>query len=316
MKLIALEIPENVAALASWLEGHLVGMDLAALVAELEAVHTHDPKQQSSSLDQVLGNLHAAVQSRGLEALPPDRLRLLLQHPRLLLELQEWVLVEGGPYWRRVAPRHTGREQRVALERGWERLAASLAEDRVPATAIPFPRDAAVHSPARPAPGRRWRRLLGSVATMAAAAAVLVAVVIAVQSFGPESENDAAARAAWGWNKRGALRYELSRDAYLSSLADSAGEWFNQRPDRPQALARRIAEFRQGCSVLILSVHKPLPEEDRIWLVERCRTWATKLDAHLAAVEAGQDVLKVRAEADTTIDRLVTALRERAAKPA
>jgi hypothetical protein len=316
MKLMALEIPDDTAAVASWLEGNLVGMDLAALVAELEGVHTHDPKQHSSSLDEVLGNLRAAVQSRGLEALPPDRLKVLLQHPRLLLELQEWLLVEGGPYWRRVAPRHAGLDQRVALERGWERLAASLSEDRVPATAIPLPRDAAVRSPAQPAPASRWRRLLGSVATMAASAAVLVAVVIAVQSLAPESENDAAARAAWGWNKRGALRYELSRDAYLSSLADAAGEWFNQRPDRPQALARRIAEFRQGCSVLILSVHKPLPEEDRIWLVERCRTWATKLDAHLTAVEAGQDVLKVRDEADTTIDRLATALRERAGKPA
>ena len=318
MKLMALEIPDDAAALAGWLEGHLVGLELAALVAELEAVHAHDQKQPEPSLDQVLGNSRAAVQSRGLEALPLDQVKVLLQHPRLLLELQERLLVEGGPYWRRMAPRNAGREHRVAVERGWERLAATLSEDRVPATAIPFPRDAAAGSRAQFAPGPRpLRRLLGGLAIMAASAAVLVAaVVIAMPGLGPGGENDADARAAWGWNKRGALRYELSRDAYLNSLADSAHEWFNQRPDRPQALARRIAEFRQGCSVLIFSVHKPLPEEDRIWLVEKCRTWAMKLDAHLAAVEAGRDVLKVRAETDATIDRLEMALRERAGKPA
>ena len=316
MKLMALEIPVDAAELAGWLEGHLVGLDLAALVAELEAVHAHDQKQPAPSLDQVLGNLRAAVQSRGLEPLRPDRLRLLLQHPRLLLELQEWLLVEGGPYWRRMAPRNAGREQRVAIERGWERLAASLTEDRVPATVIALPRDAGVRSAAQPAPGARpWRRLLGGLATMAASAAMLVAAVVIAMHVSAANDQNAGSSSAWGWNKPGALHYELSRDAYLSSLADSAREWFNQRPDRPQALARRIAEFRQGCSGLIFSVHKPLPEEDRVWLVEKCRSWATKLDAHLAAVEAGQDVLKVRAEADATIDRLATALRERAAKP-
>jgi hypothetical protein len=316
MRLMALEIPDDAAALAGWLEGHLVGLDLAALVAELEAVHSHDQKQPAPPLDQVLGNLRAAVQSRGLETLLPDRLPVLLQHPRLLLELQESLLVEGGPYWRRMAPRNAGREQRVAVERGWERLTASLSEDRVPATVIPLPRDATARAPAGPAPGTRpWRRLLGGLATMTASAAMLVAAFV-IAMHGPGGENGAGASAGWGWNKPGGLRYELSRDAYLNSLADSAREWFNQRPDRPQALARRIAEFRQGCSVLIFSVHKPLPEEDRVWLVEKCRTWAAKLDAHLAAVESGQDVLKVRAEADETIERLATALRERAAKPA
>ncbi len=318
MKLMALEIPDDAAALAGWLEGHLVDLELAALVAELEAVHAHDQKQPAPSLDNVLGNLRAAVQLRGLESLPPDRLRTLLKHPRLLLELQEWLLVDSGPYWRRMAPRNAGREQRVALERGWVRLAASLTDDRVPATVIALPRDAGVRSPTQPAPSARpWRRPLGGLATMAASAAMLVAaVVIAMHVSTANDQNAAGSSSAWGWHKPGRFTTSLSRDAYLNSLADSAHEWFNERPDRPQALARRIAEFRQGCSVLILSIHKPLPEEDRIWLVEKCRTWAAKLDAQLAAVEAGQDVLKVRAEADATIDRLADALRKRAAKPA
>ena len=56
-----------------------------------------------------------------------------------------------------------------------------------------------------------------------------------------------------------------------------------KRPDDPIDLARRIGEFRQGCSVLILSPHKPLSGQDRAWLVGKCRAWAAKLDAHLAA---------------------------------
>ena len=59
---------------------------------------------------------------------------------------------------------------------------------------------------------------------------------------------------------------------------------FPPSPDDTEGLVRRIAEFRQGCSVLIESPHKPLPDTDRTWLVEKCRAWAAKLDAHLAAL--------------------------------
>ncbi len=83
-------------------------------------------------------------------------------------------------------------------------------------------------------------------------------------------------------------------------------------PGNPIALARRIAEFRQGCSVLILSPHRPLPAEDRAWLVERCRAWAARFDGYLASVEAGKDPLEVRNQADETINRLIDTLRDRA----
>ena len=46
MKLIALEIPENPAELAGWLDRQIVGDDLAALVAELEAIHGNHPEAQ------------------------------------------------------------------------------------------------------------------------------------------------------------------------------------------------------------------------------------------------------------------------------
>jgi hypothetical protein len=314
MRLIALEIPDDAPALAGWLEGRLVGLDLAALVAELEAVH--GPARKPFALEQVLGNRRDAVLTHGLEALPHARLRILLTQPRLLLELQELILVAGEAHWQqRAASNASGSESVEALERTWRRLESTLAGE----TAPPVPVPVAVPPPA----ARRWSgagaRWLVSLAT---AAAVLLAV-IAVQRWpgrsGPGSGQpgpNVTAATGWGWDRPGALPQELPRRAYLDHLADAAHQWFNQRPETPLALAKRIGEFRQGCSVLILSPHRPLPAEDRAWLVEKCRAWAAKLDTHLAAVEAGQDPLEVRAEVDDTINRLIAALREKAGKPA
>jgi hypothetical protein len=153
--------------------------------------------------------------------------------------------------------------------------------------------------------------------SVASAAAVLLIALIVVQRWPDRAEKGqpgptVAAASRWGWDRPDALPQELPRAEYLDHLADTAREWFNKRPDTPIALARRIAEFRQGCSVLILSPHRPLSQEDRAWLVEKCRAWAVKLDAHLAAVEGGRGALEVRREVDETIDRLFAALRQRA----
>jgi len=303
MKLISLGIPEDASDLAGWLEGHLVGPDLSALVAELEAVHGSAPPQ--FSLDTILGNQREAVLSHGLASLPADRLRPLLRHPRLLLDLQELTLSSGGPYWRR---RAASIQDQVpgAVDRSWAWLAANVIEP-LPTSSIPIPSAPPV---TRPRP--RWRSLALSVLS---AAAVVIAVVTISQR--PELDRkpngpNVASSPRWGWNRPDALPQDLPRNDYLNHLADAAHAWFNQRPDDPVALAKRISEFRQGCSVLIESPHRPLSAADRTWLVDKCRAWAAKLDAHLAAIQSGQDALKVRGEADDTINRLIAALRERA----
>ena len=80
-------------------------------------------------------------------------------------------------------------------------------------------------------------------------------------------------------------------------------------PRSPSRCAKRISEFRQGCSRLILSDHRPLSDADRRWLVVRCRLWAGKLDKHLAALEAGREPVQVRGEVDETIRDLVRTIR-------
>jgi hypothetical protein len=270
-------------------------------VAELEAVH--GPVARALPLDQFLGQHRDMVLARGLSAMPADRMRWLLRQPRLLLDLQELILTSGGSHW--IERAASDPEHQRAVERGWNRLAASFAAEGTATRTDPA-------RPASPRVGRSsWSRHRGLV-SLATAAAVLFAVVLVTYRSGVKPSGGVVATSAWGWNRSDALPPRVPRNEYLKHLADGAHEWFNTRPDNPLALARRLAEFRQGCSTLILSPHQPLPVEDRDWLLEKCRGWAGKFDGYLTAVESGAEPLKVRAEADETVNRLIETLRGRA----
>lgn len=298
MKLHAFDIPDDPARLSRWLEEQLVGLDLIELVAELSAVHgTSVP----ASLREVLDGRREDVLSRGLAALPPETLRLFLLQPRLLLELQDLVLMEGGPYWDelgRLSPAF-----RDQLARGRDRLRAFLEGEDCEEVSE---RGVLALRPATAWYRRPW------VVSLATAAAVLAGVGAYQWSRPPAEVSLATAPTGWGWTRPDALPADVPAEVYLTRLADAAEEWFKKRPDDPVALAARIAEFRQGCSVLLLAKHEPLPAEDRQWLLDRCRLWARKLHNHLVAVEVGRDPGEVRAEADETVHQLIAALRERA----
>ena len=298
MTLLVANIPEDTAQLARWLERHLVGLDLGRLVAELHAVHggvggvpPPNPRRgvggDQPAVTEVLRGHLDRIYAAGLGAVPRPLLRHLLTHPALLPELQELVLTNGGPYWDQA-----GRDDQAItphVELGRERLGlrARTQLAGVGAARLPWYRQA-------------W------FASLATAAALLLAVA-AWERLRP-----APAAPGWGWDRPGALAADVSREEYLNGLADAAAEWFKKRPETPADLAKRLVQMRQGCSALLLSDHPPLTEEDRKWLKERCRKWAAKFEAQLAAVESGKDVQEVRAEADATVSQLVKALRERA----
>jgi hypothetical protein len=291
LKPIALDMPEDEAELAGWLERQVVGERLGPLVAELEGIH--GPPAHTASLDQVLGGRRDAVLHSGLSSVPYERFGLLLRQPRLLLELQELVLISGGPYWETLAAAQP--EHRDALARGRVRLP-----------------DASGRAPAAPRPFRLQRWGVGLAATVAAAL-LLAAFLIPGRLGGrPQTAETIAASSAWGWNRPGALAGDLGPGAYLNRLADTAGEWFDQRPQSPIDLARRLGEFRLSCTVLILSPHRPLSAQDRAWLVEKCRAWAAKLDSVIASLENGENPATVRDQADATATALLKALRDRA----
>jgi hypothetical protein len=240
------------------------------------------------------------VLESGLATVTPEVLKRLLLQPTLLLELQELVLDRGGDYWDRVKPLSADLDNRV--EQGRKRLESLIT---LPQSRKPRDRLRVAGTPAI-----AWYRQPWFV-SLATAASILLAVFGYERSRNPTELGANAAQPAWGWNRSDSIRQDLPAGAYLNRLADAAEDWFQQRPQEPLALARRISEFRQGCSRLILSDHKPLTDADRKWLLVRCRLWAGRLDKHLAALEAGRDPLQVRAEVDETIRQLIGTIRTR-----
>jgi hypothetical protein len=287
MPFTGLDIPDNNAELAGWLESQLVGLGLADVVAGWQAFRP--VSERAPGLDEVLGDARPAVLVRGLSALAPAQLKTLLQHPRLLLPLQELVLVEGGAHWQEHA--HTPEHLRVASQT-WEHVQRSIA----PAASI-----------ASSGGGIAARR--SSWAKMLTAAAVLL-----VGFFGWwQLQVRQPAPTGWGWDRPGALATNVSAADYLDQLAGGASDWFQQRPEDAAALRTRLVQFQHGCDTLLSAPHAPLAAADKDWLLERCRAWRGKIDEHIAALDGGSAVQEVRDAADATVNKLVAALRERAA---
>ena len=298
MKALVLEMPDDPTAQAPWLDRQLVGPNLAALVAELDAVHGRGSSAvpPPPTLDSVLGGHRRDLLDRGLTVLPRLAVGALLRHPRLLLELQETVLLQGGTYWQE-------------LNRSDPDLARSVPAvwNRVSARIHPTDRTHRDEPLSLPLPPEATRRSLANRLVFAwASLATIAAAILALLSVGQPSP--------WGWNRPGALtRLESeSAGAYMNRLADAAHEWFDERPATAEDLARRLGTFRADCSRLIVADHARLPADQRAWLVEHCRTWAGRLDDAIHALESGAPPDRVRADADAIMNRLINMLRERA----
>jgi hypothetical protein len=299
MSLVAMTIPDDPDELAEWLERHLAGLDLTRLVAELSAVH--GPPPEAVSFEQTLGPYVKPICHGGLSVLPRPLLTRLLTQPSLLLELQEPILLEGGPYWDRVLKGNRDLDDLVA--RGRRRVEALVRGGTASGGRAAGPATLRLRWHSRP-----W------FVSLATAAAVLLAVGLwsAARPGGPP----APAATAWGWDRPGALPRGVGRAEYLNALADDAEEWFNKRPETAPELARRILQLRQGCDTLLLGEHEPLPGPDREWLKARCRKWADQFDRQLAALESGKDPREVREAVDDSVRKLAGALRARAAQAA
>jgi hypothetical protein len=316
MKLHVLEIPDQPKERALWLEEQIVGLDLAAVVTELYTLGEGEPLPEKT-LEQVLGSALPAALEQGLTVLTPAQLRELIRCPALLLQLQVQVFVEGGAYWHqrsRAASEAQGAsgEMTKHVETGRAKMRLFLQSQR-PALLRPEQGKGGGGNDAGHGNGivkMSWYRspLLASLAT----AAVLAVGVFAVKPF--SAGGPPVTQQGWGWSRPGAIDESLTPQQYLTKLSEAANDWHKKTPATPAELAKRIGEFRQGCSSLILSEHKPLKAEDKAWLIERCQAWAKKLDQHLADIESGKDVLEVRAQADETVNKLIKALADRAAK--
>jgi hypothetical protein len=308
--LVAFTIPDDPAQLPGWLEARLVAPDFGRFVAELAAANPE--RGRAVPARQLLGDWYRKALADGFGGVPLGVLQQLLRHPKCLLELQEAVLTEGGAYWDEVANR--AEELTPAVERGRSALEGILASEsptranpeRERRGEAPTPSLTVGVRPEKPRSYRTW-----ALASSALAACLLVAVgylTLVKKQGGTE-----VAAVNWGWAKPGGIPRETQKPAeYFNALAATSEEWFNKRPDDAAGVAKRINEFRTGCSQLIFAPHASLAPTDKDWLVEKCRVWAKKLDDHLTELERGADALNVRGDADDTIRKLQAALRERA----
>ena len=291
MTVLILNMPDDEQRIPAWIEDQIVGTDLRTIVSELATIHGSG--EASLSLDDVLGEARSAVLAGGLSELAKPQWQSLLTHPQLLLDLQEEVAVAGGNFWHERATTNTAASKKI--ERTWAHLAnefqpAARREDRF--------------STGEAASTTQRKRASAIVAAASILAAACLLVWFGTQPAGPPP--------AWGWQDSEILSQDVTAPDYLQNLATAANDWFNRRPATADELAIRIGQFRSGCSLVMLSEHWPLADEDRRWLVDRCRVWATKLDDSLARLEAGGEVNDVRAEVDKTVARLVKALQTRA----
>ena len=279
-----LDMPEEHEEVVSWLERHLVGLQLGQLAGELQVVHQADP--HAYTLEKILGEEFASVLELGLSQASWEQIRLLLTHPATLLELQEQVFLKGGDYWLQIP---ITEEHQAVVDRGKVKLMQQLAESASSSTS--------------PSDGEKkkdwWKPMLSLVA-------ICLLIGLGVWMFRP------APKAGWGWNHPEAMQASLSAEEYLKQLAKSASAWKNKRPETREALAKRIGEFEAGCERLIKAPHKPLAEQDRLWLVERCEAWLKKIQQASTDLKNGEDVLKVRTRMDEIVEKLMKTLNDRA----
>lgn len=277
-------MPGN-AGLADWLDRALASPYLGELVGELETLNLNE--ERVVSLNDIVGDKRAAVLNNGLSELSEANLMELLASPKLLLDLQELVFLEGGDYWRLLATEEADAESLARLR---ERLTSTVV---------------GAEKVTRPASNDFSR-----YAVVFLAAACLVLAAFATWPLFVSSQTEAI---AWGWNAADAMPENATTPEYFEAIADGGEAWFNRSPESKIEFAIRLSEYRQGCSRLILSEHKPLSLEDRTWLTGKCRDWAGKLDEHLADLEAADKPFsQTLQETNETVRRLVSALRERA----
>jgi hypothetical protein len=279
MTIYALELPNDDAAVPRWLEEQLTGPYLSQLIAELRAVESAEP---TPTLSQLLGASRDTLLEQGLGILSAAQRSQLLTHPDLLFELQELVYSSGGEYWLRQLARDSDRRAAQAL---WTKIQQATEPVAAPAD-------------------RLWSRRNVVVALLTMAAVFLVGFFAMNASSGP---------ATYGWSKPGVFDVALAKPAYLNHLADRAQEWFDAKPANAELLASRMRQFRASCDQLLAAPHPQLPDADRAWLKERCGVWAGKIDASLAKLNADPSQFPaVNAEMDETVNKLMSALRERA----
>jgi hypothetical protein len=178
------DIDEAVAR-AEWLERALVGLELATVISELNAIAGRPARSSGGPAESArswLGSDATAVLRKGLGVLPTQKVDELFRNPELLADLQELLLTEGGAHWDALV-RGNDRTDKLAA-RQWYGIAGRLGMDttkaRGSAAGISMrTRDASPqwHRGTSTDGGRQFRRLISVALPLTLAAAALVVVI-------------------------------------------------------------------------------------------------------------------------------------------
>ena len=292
MSLELLEIPDDVLHWPGWLERQLVGLHLRDLVTQLKLISDNRP---SPTIEEVCGEQLEQLFQNGLVVLSARQIGRLLEHPDLLLELQERVLLEGSSYWQQVprSDEHLAlvESQRLNIEVNLQASANHTTLRKTP--------DDVYKSLTTRVPRRTWHIL---------AVAALLMLVLGVTWLRMQ-------RTPWGFERQDVLAAKVTDGAYFTLLAEAAGEWFLKRPEDTPALVRRLKDYERGCQTLSASTLTQLSRpDDRSFLIAKCGDWLTKIRSFRSDLESGTKTFEqVLTETDEAIRNMQSALRDRAA---
>lgn len=292
-----LDLPENHSDQVRWLERAMMGPGFDRVIAELSAVFGNQSLELSDAEEQ-------SILGRGLSELTPGRFRTLLKSPTTLVKLQRTVIEFGGDYWNSITPSDS---QTAILE---------AARPAAPPSTL-----------RRDRPKQSWvsNGISAAVGALVTAAALMILLAASrgqqnvpaglAENSTPNAEVNVEP-SSWGFEKFAnsamASATDVDREDYFANIASAAEAWSNKRPATPAALAKRLGEFRMGCSALLLADH-PLPVDDKQWLKDRCQKWATAIENHLAELEGGMSVEEVTQRVDATVTKIAAAIKGRSA---
>jgi len=282
-------IPDDQTQWPGWLEQQLVGSHLRELIEELRIVDGLDSSFQASKpLSEILTTKQLAdIAKSGIAAIGVKKIPELMSNPDALLDLQEYVLINGSSYWQNVP---VDSQLKASMERSRSKLNAIIGDSQ---------------TPARPAPiaGNLQKTNRRSLTWIASAAAVLL-VGVMLWRMPPHPSGHIL-------GTPGLLANDVSSSAeYLQRIAAAGQTWFDEQPTDEAALIALLEQTRNDCQILIDARHEALSDEERIWLVTKCRKWQGDLEQTLSSLKSGAiDLETARTQADATMKKLVNVLQ-------
>ncbi len=282
-------IPDDQTQWPGWLEQQLVGSHLRDLIEELRIVNGLDSSFHANTpLGEILTEKQLAdIAASGIAAVGVPIVSELMSNPDALLDLQEYVLINGGSYWQNVP---VDSQLKSLIERVRTKLAAGRGSDEL------SNRQTSVDG--KPSTTKRY-----SLAWVASVAAMLL-IGVFVWRMQPHSSGHILGTPGLVTNNT------VSSAEYLQRIANAGENWFQEDRSETPNLMALLEDTSHDCQILINARHDALTPEERDWFVTKCRKWKGEFDATLASLKSGTITVETaRSQSDLTMTKLVAALR-------